>query len=83
VLRNLLRSGADWYLLTTFPSLDVNRDMVSGTGWRPLNLALAPFGLGSPRRLLAELERDPAGNAKALGLWARADITRALRSTGP
>lgn len=80
VLRNLLSSGAEWYLLTTFPTLEDNDDMVSGTGWRALNLALAPFGLGPPRRLLAELEQDPAGNAKALGLWARADVIRALRA---
>jgi len=83
VLRNLLSSRAEWYLLTTLPTLEVNGDMVSGTSWRPLNLAVTPFSLGPPRRILAELEQDPAGNAKALGLWTRADVSRALHATAP
>ncbi len=80
VLNNLVRTGADWFLVTTFPDLHTNRDLVSGMGWRPLNLQLAPFRLPAPKVLLSEQEQDEAGNRKALGLWPRAAI---LQARGP
>jgi hypothetical protein len=82
-LRNLLGSGASWFLPTTFPALQRNQDMASGTGWRPLNLTLAPFGLGPPHQVILEQEVDPLGNEKVLALWSAADLRRALEDASP
>jgi hypothetical protein len=78
LLENLLRTGAPVFLLTTFPELRSNRDLPSGMGWRPLNLELGPFELPVPTLLIPETEVDAGGGRKALGLWRREQLEKAL-----
>jgi SAM-dependent methyltransferase len=70
VLTNFVRSGATWLLTTTFPAVRVNKD-VKWSGWRPLNLQAAPFGLPKPARLINEGCTEEGGKYadKSLGLW--------------
>jgi hypothetical protein len=69
-LDNFRRSGATWLLATTFTGDHANADAPLG-GWRPLNLARAPFELGEPLRLLSEAAtvEDRRYADKSLGLW--------------
>ena len=73
-LANIRRSGARRLLATTFPETAANRDIEDGD-WRPLNLALPPFGLGAPAELLVEGCREAGGAYadKALGVWRLGD----------
>ncbi len=70
-LRNFRRSGSTYLLATTFTEDHPNEDVPLG-GWRPLNLARDPFGLGPPLRLISEREsvEDERYFDKSLGLWA-------------
>lgn len=69
-LNNFRRTGSRFLLATTFPNTTKNRDIVTG-GWRPLNLALQPFSLGEPRKLVDENCQLLNGRYadKSLGLW--------------
>jgi SAM-dependent methyltransferase len=69
-LRNLRASGARYLLTTTFTGRSENPDIPLGA-WRPIHLALPPFSLGSPLRLLSERGsvEDVAYADKAMGLW--------------
>jgi len=69
-LRNFISSGARWILLTTFPELESNRDLISGLGWRPLNMQLTPFNLPKPDVYLSETESNEQAGKKSLGLWS-------------
>lgn len=62
-LDNILHSEARYLLLTTFPDVESNQEIVTGF-FRPLNMCLPPFCLPNPVRLL---EEDEVG--KFLGLW--------------
>ena len=75
-IRNFKKSGSLFLLTTTFPALKENTDMVTGRGWRPLNLVLPPFDLSTPIRLLNEecTEQDGKYADKSLGLWLLRDI---------
>lgn len=70
-LSNLKKSGATYLLTTTFSNSDVNIDMVSGRGWRPINLKKHPFNLPEPLLLINENcnESDGIYSDKSLGLW--------------
>lgn len=70
-LDNFRRSGSRYLLATTFTRDHPNDDAPLG-GWRPLNLAREPFGLGPPLRALSERAtvEDPRYADKSLGLWA-------------
>lgn len=69
-IRSLRTSGAGYLLATTFPGHGENRDIPLGD-WRPVDLALAPFSLGAPLRLLSEGRsvEDDAYTDKSMGLW--------------
>jgi len=69
-LRNFRRSGSTYLLATTFGGDHGNEDAPLG-GWRPLDLARRPFGLGSPLLSVEEREsvEDPRYADKSLGLW--------------
>jgi SAM-dependent methyltransferase len=69
-LRNFRRSGSRYLLATTFTGDHANDDAALG-GWRPLNLARAPFSLGPPLRLISEAEsvEESQYSDKSLGLW--------------
>lgn len=69
-IRNLQASGARYLLATTFSDRTENPDIPLGD-WRPIHLALPPFSLGAPLRLLSEGRsvEDDAYADKAMGLW--------------
>lgn len=70
-LSNFKKSGATYLLTTTFTNVDTNIDLVSGRGWRPLNLQKSPFNLPHPLLQIDEActEADGQFSDKALGLW--------------
>jgi SAM-dependent methyltransferase len=74
-LRNVRRSGARYFITTTFPCHLENSDITTGK-WRPINLQAAPFNLPEPLRLISEEYTGSRGNYhdKSLGLWKAADI---------
>jgi hypothetical protein len=69
-LDNVARSGAKWILATSFIDLEENADIADGD-WRPLNLELPPFSLGTPERVILEQCEEGGGayRDKALCLW--------------
>jgi SAM-dependent methyltransferase len=68
-LKNIRRSGAKYFLATTFPKHD-NMNIVTGS-WRPLNLQRHPFHFSEPIEILYEeyFEMGDQYSDKALGLW--------------
>ena len=74
VLRNLQLSGSKYLLATTFPLLQENQDLDRRI-WRPLNLEIKPFNLGSPIAIYSEkTTEDPRYADKSLGLWKISEI---------
>ncbi len=75
VVRNFIKSGATWLLTTTFPATTSNTD-VRWSGWRPLNLELAPLHFPVPTRIIVEGCTEDGGKHadKSLGLWRIADL---------
>jgi hypothetical protein len=72
-LRNIHRSGVKYLLATTYPDTTVNAD-IGPDHWRMINLALPPFNLGTPQRLITEGTQHPIYPDKSLGLWKIADV---------
>jgi SAM-dependent methyltransferase len=74
-LKNFRESGATYLLTTTFPGIEANVDIETGS-WRYLNLQLPPFNFPEPLRLIEESRTDSEGVTivKFLGLWAMSDI---------
>jgi hypothetical protein len=70
-LRNIIASGSDFLLTTTFVERTENTDII--IGWYPINLQLPPFSWPAPIMLIDEGSSEQAD--KRLGLW---DL-RALR----
>jgi hypothetical protein len=77
-LSNIKRSGSRYLLTTTFPSVSCNVDTTTGV-WRPINLELHPFQMGTPIRIVNErcTEADGAYADKSLGLWDVAQLVAA------
>jgi hypothetical protein len=74
VIGNFKKSGSTYLLATTFVNRKRNVELRVpriGVGWRPLNLAVFPFNLGSPIRTLNENSSEGRGRYrdKSLGLW--------------
>jgi len=74
VIDNFKKSGSTYLLATTFFNLDRNLELRVpriGVGWRPLNLTVFPFNLGSPIRTINENSSEGRGRYqdKSLGLW--------------
>lgn len=69
-LRNFVRSGSTYVLMTTFLKY-VNQDLHDGMIWRPLNFELPPFNLPPPLLFINEECREGDGHYddKGLGLW--------------
>ncbi len=78
-LRNICESGSKYLLTTTFPSREVNEDILTGQ-WRVLNLEASPFNFPSPIEMLNEqcTEGDGVYGDKSLGLWRISDLEIAL-----
>ncbi len=74
-LANFKRSGARYLLMTTFPAVTANADILTGE-WRPINFQLSPFNLPAPLKLINEqcTENDGRYADKSLGLWALANV---------
>ena len=69
-LSRLRASRSRWLLTTTFPDVENKRGTTGG--WRPINLAKAPFNLPEPTELIIERPDQPPNpnfGRKALGLW--------------
>ena len=71
-LENLRRTGARYFIFTTFIGDRSNADIPNGN-WRPLNMEGPPFALPPPIELIDE-HCDHTGGIyrdKRLGLWGR------------
>lgn len=77
-LNNIVHSGSDLLLTTTFHRHEHNPNICTGE-WRPLNLEQEPFRFPKPQRLLQEGCTEAEQYAdKSLGLWRVADIKECL-----
>jgi SAM-dependent methyltransferase len=76
-LRNFKISQSSYLLTTTFYKAANNRDLVSGRGWRPVNLVARPFNSPPPLKLIIEgcTEFDGTYYDKSLGLWKLSDLS--------
>jgi hypothetical protein len=79
-LHNIVKSGAKYFISTTFIKRTINQDISTG-GWRPLNLCIAPFNLPEPINILVEKcsENNGKYSDKALGIWKISDINSVLK----
>lgn len=70
-IRNFKRSGSLYLLTTTFTKLEKNSNLVSGRGWRPINLQRPPFNFPEPLEIINEncTEADGMYYDKSLALW--------------
>lgn len=71
-VRNIKSSGSQYFLTTTFPNRQFNRNVNNfGYEWRPLNLQIAPFNFPEPLLMINEgcTEGDFMFTDKSLGLW--------------
>jgi hypothetical protein len=74
VIDKFRESGSTYLLATTFVNQKKNVELrvpKIGVGWRPLNLSIFPFNLGSPLRTVNENSTEGRGRFgdKSLGLW--------------
>ncbi len=69
-IENIRRSGAEFFLTTTFVNRDSNIELKNDI-WRALNLCKAPFYFPKPLLYINEncTERDGRWNDKCIGVW--------------
>jgi len=70
-IKNFKNSQSSYLLTTTFTGLAQNDNLVSGRGWRPINLTLPPFSFPPPLLMINEkcTEQNGKYTDKSLGLW--------------
>jgi hypothetical protein len=70
-VENFKKSNSKYLLTTTFIDLKKNSNLVSGRGWRPVNLMLPPFNFPQPIEIINEGCSEGGGqySDKCLGLW--------------
>jgi len=75
-LSNFKNSNSKYLLATTFINCNKNIDLVSGRGWRPLNMEVPPFNLPRPLTIINEHCTEAEGKFadKSLGLWLLKDL---------
>ena len=74
-LKNMKASGVTYLLTTTFPRIQLNRDLKKTGQWRRLNLQRPPFNFPEPLALInEECKHHPKYSDKSLGLWKLEDI---------
>lgn len=75
-LKNIYRSGAVYFLTTTFPDHE-NTNIVTGN-WRPLDLQKEPFNFPEPAKIYSEgcWAEDGMLSDKALALWRIKDFPK-------
>lgn len=77
IIDNFKRSGATYFLTTTFVDRTLNNDLEGKDSfWRPLNMQLYPFNFPEPLLLINEgcTEENGQFKDKSLGLWLLKDI---------
>lgn len=72
-LQNMVRSGCDYLLTTTFNKRSGHIEL-KDWGWRPINLEEAPFFFPEPVKLVPEHHPSEEWKDKCLGLWKMKDI---------
>lgn len=74
-VKNFRRSRSAYLLTSTYPRLEKNIDIITGS-WRPLNLEAGPLDFPPPLRLIHEASREAHGKQwrKSLGLWKIDDL---------
>lgn len=72
IFDNIKKQKNKYVMITTFPNLNTNVDIVTGR-WRPLNFEKAPFNM--PQAIDTIEEDDVSGELKkCMGIWKREDI---------
>ena len=76
-LANIVVSGSEWLLATSFPQIKKNEDirMDGCLRWRPINLCAQPFSLPSPVEVIQENDSH-ACRGRIVGLWRVTDLPR-------
>jgi len=70
-ISNFKSSGSRYLLTNTYVDLTMNNDMVTGRGFRPINLGLHPFNYPEP---LFIQEEDQNDEGRSLALWILDDL---------
>jgi hypothetical protein len=83
-LRNFQRTGATYFLTTTFVGERDNGDIATG-GWRPINLQRAPFSFPDAVGMIDERCHHTGGAYadKRLALWRFSDLPGPRASSRP
>lgn len=68
---NVARARITFLATTTFPATATNEDVISGIGWRHLNLQAAPFNFPAPLASLPEGFNRPD---QVLSIWQMDDL---------
>lgn len=68
-LKNIKESKSKYLLTTCFPRKQNEPDIVTGKGWRPINLCLPPFNLPVPESVINENCPAKGFSDKCLYLW--------------
>jgi len=76
-VRNIIASGSEYLLTTTFVERPRNQDINTG-GWRPLNLEQPPFDFPRPLVVIDEEFDVDKYRDKAIGLWRIADLSTSV-----
>jgi hypothetical protein len=70
-LDNIAQSDITFLAATTFPATETNSDLITGIGWRHLNLQNAPFNFPLPLMSLPEGFNRPD---QLLSVWRVSDV---------
>lgn len=73
-INNFKKSGSKYLLTTTFPTEQINKDIITGD-WRPINFCKTPFCLPDPKILIDEQWFEVGRKTgKSIGLWCLNDV---------
>ncbi len=75
-IENVKRSESTYFMVTTFPNVEKNNDIVTGS-WRPINLQAEPFSFAEPVFVVDEGYSQLTGDdklTKHLCVWKVSDI---------